>query len=147
MNAQITTLKLINKFEGLETMRKYRMLDNYNPTIVDDLPDVQFLIIDLCEFKLRTFSNPKVNTLRLFVVDQNIPFRFFKNIQIVKTKANLKYYKEFQELQTQNELKQNQQLSLINNLNENILKIKEIIPKLTNKMELIMRNNISSGNE
>ncbi|CAL6030762.1 Hypothetical_protein [Hexamita inflata] len=103
MNAKIYFLKLENIFEGFETMRKYRMLDNYNPTIIDKLPDVQNLIIDLCEFQLKTFSIPKVNTLKLFVVDENISFRFFKNIQHVKTKTNLKYLKEFQQLQLQNE--------------------------------------------
>ncbi|CAL6100950.1 Hypothetical_protein [Hexamita inflata] len=137
MSAQISALKLENKFEGLKTMKKYCMFDNYNPTTIDDLPNVQNLKIDFCQFKLKTFSSPIINQLKLVTVEKHIAFKFFQNIQNIKTKTLPQYLKEYQGKLKKNKQKIYNKLKQINNIDQNIQRIKEIIPKLQNRTKFI----------
>ncbi|CAL6000776.1 Hypothetical_protein [Hexamita inflata] len=80
INAKITTLKLENIFQGFKTMREYFIMDYYSPTIINELPDVQNLIIDHCQFNLKSFSSPFINSAKIIGAElDNIPFKFFQN--------------------------------------------------------------------
>ncbi|CAL6000792.1 Hypothetical_protein [Hexamita inflata] len=137
LNAQIQNLIIQNIFQGVKEMKETYRREQYNPTIIDDLPNVQNVKIYYCQFKLKTFSNPKINQLKLVTVEKHIAFKFFQNIQNIKTKTLPQYLKEYQGKLKKNQQKQNNKLNQINNINKNIQRIKEIIPKLQNRTKFI----------
>ncbi|CAL6095153.1 Hypothetical_protein [Hexamita inflata] len=144
LNAQIQNLIIQNVFQGVKEMKNYKR-EQYNPTIIDDLPNVQNVKIDYCQFKLKTFSNPKINKLKLETVEKHIAFKFFQNIQNINKITLPQYLKEYQGKLKKNQQKQNNKL---NQINKNIQRIKEIIPKLQNRTKFISTMVfISSGAE
>ncbi|CAL6051447.1 Hypothetical_protein [Hexamita inflata] len=148
LNAQIKNLNIQNVFQGVKEMKTNYSREQYNTTIIDDLPNVQNVKIDFCQFKLRTFSCPKINQLKLVTVEKHIAFKFFYNIYNIKTKTLPQYLKEYQGKFQKNQQKINNKIKQINNINKNIQRIKEIIPKLQNRTKIISTIvYISSGNE
>ncbi|CAL6051465.1 Hypothetical_protein [Hexamita inflata] len=138
INAKITTLKLENIFQGFKTMREYFIMDYYNPTIINELPDVQTLMVDHCQFNLKSFSSPLINSARIIGTDlENIPFKFFQNIKNVIMKES-KYLNEFKRINKLNQIKTNTQQQEIVKLRERTEQMKQIIPKIENKLVFLL---------
>ncbi|CAL6110822.1 Hypothetical_protein [Hexamita inflata] len=156
INAQITTLKLQNIFMGFKTMQQYDALirEYYNPTIIDILPNMLNLIIQSCQFNLRSFLYPIINYAKIKGADvENISFKFFQNIENVEMKIEPKYFSEFQRVQLNKQKINNQfqEIDILNNRNINIIEsVQQIhniyIPK-TNQIINTIYKLIFNGDE
>ncbi|CAL6082327.1 Hypothetical_protein [Hexamita inflata] len=103
-------------------------------TIIDDIPNVEYLNLYECIINLFTFSSPKINKF-YYYGSKRISFTFFKNIQTIQVNQEPEYLKEFQKAVQKSQAISGSQQLIIENQRQLKSSHNEIIHYSTKQLE------------